>query len=159
MHWRPASEHDEAHGPAGLPPPRARARWTAAERFLHGGTAAAAVEGGDGRWMRLAAASGRSEAAADGGAGGGEGGAAAGVGDGRGEAQPMEVDDELSGMDATAGGEAAATTMAQCEGGGGDAARAAGGADGDGEGGNSVGGKDKLYNIQPISKAKAVQRV
>ena len=74
MHWRPASEHDEAHRPAGLPPPRPQASWTEAERFLHSGTEAAAAEGGGGRWMRLAATRGRSEAAAGSAVAGGEGG-------------------------------------------------------------------------------------
>ena len=130
MHWRPASEHDEARRPEGLPPPRPQASWTEAERFLHSGTEAAAAEGGGGRWMRLAATSGRSEAAADGGA---AGGGAMSAGDGRGEAQPMAEDDERSEMDAAAGGEAAATTAAALgEGEGGGASRVAGGGGGDG---------------------------
>ena len=73
----------------------------------------------------------------------------------------MEVDGELNGMDAEAGGEAAAATMAQCEGGDGDAARAAGraggdgGAGGDGEGGNGeeargASARRRGYSVQSV---------
>ena len=119
MHWRPASEHDEARRPAGLPPPRPQASWTEAERFLHSGTEAAAAEGGGGRWMRLAATCGRSEAAAgsavadgEGGVDGDDGGAADAGGDGDGADVEMA---EAGWAEAAAAGEDAAAGAAEVQ--------------------------------------------